>query len=154
MKRLVTVIILLFIFNASYAIGDLKTIRDYYFKVNTEVISLGDYETFVAENKDENSVEWQAYKIMTWFLKAREYYNPLNKLSAFNKGKEKLDSLLSININNVELRFLRYTIQENAPSFLGYNSKIDEDKKFLLKTYPNLMDSDLKTKIISYLKKN
>lgn len=154
MKKLILVLVGLVLFIAVLSANNLKTVRKYYFQVNTEEIELEDYERFVNTNTNDSSIEWQAYTIMTWFLKAKDYYNPVNKLEAFNKGRKLLDNLIKQDSSNLELRFLRYTIQDNAPGFLGYDDNIEEDKKFIQKGYLALTDIDLKTRIISYLKKD
>jgi hypothetical protein len=52
---------------------------------------------------------------------------------------------------NAELRFLRLGIQNNAPSFLGYNDSIEPDKIFLINAEATLTDPELKKLILSYL---
>jgi len=96
----------------------------------------------------------KGYKACATIIMAEHTFNPSKKLSYFNKGKAELDKLVQSNNNNPELRFLRFTIQSNAPSFLGYNKAIDEDKSFLLKTLPTIKDSGLKKMIADYLRKS
>ena len=85
----------------------LETVRDNYFKVNTEEISLDEFKN-VLNNTQSSSTEIEGYKIMLWFLKAKDYVNPISKLEAFNKGKKLLEELLIKNPNNFELHFLRH----------------------------------------------
>ena len=59
--------------------------------------------------------------------------------------------LINADYNNIELRFLRLTIQDNVPAFLGYNQNIKEDKDFLYNQLNNITDKDLRKRIISYL---
>ncbi len=33
--------------------------------------------------------------------------------------------------DNIEIRFIRLSVQKNAPSFLGYNKNIKEDQLFI-----------------------
>lgn len=152
MKKIILVIAGIFLFSLVLTANKLKEIRDCYFQVNTEKIELDDYESFIKKNVIDSSIEWKGYQIMTWFLKAKDYYNPINKLEAFNIGKNKLDSLLTTCPRSVELRFLRFTVQDNAPGFLGYNNNLIEDRKFITQQYNTLEDLDLKTRIFNYLK--
>lgn len=62
---------------------------------------------------------------------ANHVINPFSKLSTFNKGKKNLQKAVSLENNNVEIRFLRYSIQKNAPKFLGYSDNLAEDKKYI-----------------------
>lgn len=65
---------------------------------------------------------------MIW---AKHTPNPFEKLSSFNKGKNNIEKALKNDPENVEIIFLRYSLQKNSPAFLGYNDNLDDDKKFL-----------------------
>ena len=93
------------------------------------------------------------YKACGTMMMAKYSPNPFSKLSHFRKGKKMLESVIAVNDKVVELRFLRYSIQTNAPSFLGYNNHIAEDKMFLEKGVPFLNDALLRNKIYAYLRK-
>jgi len=65
-------------------------------------------------------------------MKQAEYsFNPMTKLKIFNHSKKKLDSLIELNPSNIHLRYIRFVLQEKAPSLLGYKDNIEQDKKFL-----------------------
>jgi hypothetical protein len=85
---------------------------------------------------------------------AKFLYNPINKLESFNKGKDLLELAIKEAHDDVELRFLRYTIQSNTPSFLGYNSDMKTDKAFLLWRVDDVTDKDLQMRIVSFLLAN
>ena len=85
-------------------------------------------------------------------LEANYLNNPISKLNYFNKGKDILEKSIKKDLENVELRYLRFTIQSKAPSILGYASDIKNDKKFLLKNWTNISDLSLKNNVISFLK--
>ena len=93
------------------------------------------------------------YKACGTMMMAKHVPNPFSKLSHFRKGKKMLETVIAVNDKVVELRFLRYSIQTNAPSFLGYNNHIAEDKMFLEKAVPCLNDAVLRNKIYAYLRK-
>jgi len=61
--------------------------------------------------------------------------NIAKKLSNFKKGKQLLESAVQSAPDNLEIRFLRFSTQSKAPSFLGYNSNLKEDKKFILSNF-------------------
>lgn len=64
--------------------------------------------------------------------------NLSDKLSLFKAGHLKLEEAIKNDNNNYEYRFLRLIIQENAPSFLNYNSNIKEDSQFIIKNIATL----------------
>ncbi len=62
-----------------------------------------------------------------------------------------LEQALNSDSTNIELRYLRLTIQTNVPAFLGYNNNINSDKKYLLDSLMALGDIQLKNSIIEFL---
>ena len=51
---------------------------------------------------------------MIW---AKHIINPIAKLSTFNKGKKDIESAIKEAHHNVEIRFIRLSVQKNCPSF-------------------------------------
>jgi len=87
-------------------------------------------------------------------LMAKHAFNPFSKLSYFKKGKLMLESAIKADRNNVELRFLRFTIQTNVPGFLNYNSDKNADRVFITQSLPKLKDQELYKIISAYLLKH
>lgn len=92
-----------------------------------------------------------AYKACAEMLMAKYTINPFSKLNYFNNGKNKLEQSLKKDPDNSEIRCLRFSIQINAPGFLGYNAEIQADKKFLLNAFPTVHDTQLKTMLRNIL---
>jgi hypothetical protein len=91
------------------------------------------------------------YLACATMMRAKYAFNPLRKLTYFSKGKDMLQKCLEANPQHVELRFLRFTIQCNAPAFLGYHDHIPDDQTFLLQSIPLLKDQELKKIITDYM---
>jgi len=62
---------------------------------------------------------------------ANHIFNPIGKLKTFNEGKKNIEQAIKKEPENVELRFIRLSVQKNAPSFLSYQSNIKEDIQFI-----------------------
>jgi hypothetical protein len=80
--------------------------------------------------------------------------NPINKLESFNKGKYMLERAIKESPDDLELRFLRYTVQSNTPIFLGYSNNLKSDKVFLLLHVDDAKDKDLQNRIVLFLLAN
>lgn len=91
------------------------------------------------------------YQGMAYMIRANYSWNPYNKLSFFFKGRDLLDNAIEKDPGNVELRWLRFCVQTNAPSFLAYSGKTKEDKAVVLYGYSLLKDGDLKERIKKYM---
>src|SRR5690606_38975071 len=102
---------------------------------------------------DEDSPLLYGYKGSAKVLMAEHRFNPLTKLSYFNEGTQILEKAILRAPQNVELRFLRYSIQSNAPFFLNYDVNLEMDKQFLKEKLPDIEDKHLQNIITVYLKK-
>jgi hypothetical protein len=78
---------------------------------------------------------------------------PMAKISRFRDGKKLLEGAVAEKPENLEVRFLRYTIQKNIPGFLGYDN-LEEDRKFILDRLTLQLKSgkkdDLAVRILDY----
>ena len=91
------------------------------------------------------------YKGAIMMVMAKHFYNPYNKWKYFVEGKKQLEISIKDQPKNIELIYLRFCIQTNAPRFLGYHSNITNDRQFLKKELINVKDKNLRIKIITYL---
>ncbi len=100
---------------------------------------------------DKNNALFLGYRASATMMMAKHLINPFSKLSYFKKGKLMLEKAIEFDQKNVELRFLRYTIQTNVPSFLNYSEDKERDKLFLVQSLNSLKDQKLKNIISNYL---
>lgn len=63
---------------------------------------------------------FSAYNGVANFMMAKHSSNVISKLSYFKKGKKLLEAAVAADPKNIEIRFLRYTSQDNIPAILGY----------------------------------
>ena len=75
---------------------------------------------------------------------ANHVINPINKLNTFQKGKRNLEASIKEDPKNIEMKYLRYTIQKNAPKFLGYHQDLEHDRIFILTNKRYVKDEKLK----------
>ncbi|WP_246361554.1 hypothetical protein [Moheibacter lacus] len=83
---------------------------------------------------------------------ANHVFNPLSKLATFKKGKNNIELANSKEPENVEISYIRFSVQKNSPSFLGFNNNLKEDRDFLKNKKKNI-NSDLLQKNIETLLK-
>ena len=95
---------------------------------------------FIRENIDHQPIVDNVFKIV----------NLANDAIA-KKGKENIEEAIRKEPNNTELRFIRLSVQKNAPSFLGYKSNVQEDTDFIKKRLREF-DSEILDLTLSLLK--
>lgn len=90
-------------------------------------------ETFFTKSAQINSADpiIVGYKGVSFTLKAKYEKELAKKKSSFKKGAEMLEESIQKAPENIELRALRMSVQENAPKILNYNKNLEEDKKII-----------------------
>lgn len=78
---------------------------------------------------------------------AKHTLNPFARLNTFNKGKKDIERAVLEQPHNVEIRFIRLSVQKNCPSFLGYNTEIAQDSKFIDSNKNTITSTQLKKMI-------
>ena len=153
MKRFIICGLILFSTNAFADVPSISRVRSLFEQAVTEKSSCIKLIKLLEPYNEINFPVLMGYKACGIMMMAKYVPNPFSKLSIFRKGKKMLETVIAVNDKVVELKFLRYSIQTNTPSFLGYNNHIAEDKIFLKKAVPFLNDAVLSNKIYAYLKK-
>lgn len=100
---------------------------------------------------EKNNPLLAGYKASATMMMANYVFNPFRKLSNFTSGKSLLEKSIEADIGNIELRLLRFNIQTNAPSFLGYSGSIRKDKAFLINSISLIRDLKLRQFVIYFL---
>jgi len=103
--------------------------------------------------KASSLAEKEAYEGTLLMKKAALVAKPKSKLDLFKAGRLKLEASISKNGDNVEYRFLRLIIQENAPKILKYRNELEEDAGLIQKNFRGLQPF-LQQQIADYSKKS
>ena len=82
--------------------------------------------------------EKQAYEGFLLMRKAGAVAVPALKLRYFKQGYIKLETAIANDKDNVEYRFLRLIIQENAPKIVHYHKDTEADKQMIIKSFKSL----------------
>jgi len=95
------------------------------------------------------------YKAVAGMMMCNYITNPYTKLKYFYAGKGELEKAIKESPADVELRYLRYAVQENVPGVLHYNSNMNEDRgrlvSYLLDDANRQIDPDLYSRIMKYM---
>jgi hypothetical protein len=68
-------------------------------------------------------------------LKSKHHWNPYSKLRYLQMASKNMNKAVAGAPMNLEIRFMRFSIQHFTPSFLGYSKQLAEDRQVLLKLY-------------------
>jgi hypothetical protein len=149
--RCIFALLLSFAINCMAAVPDANSLWKLY-KLATSNEESCDNMLYTLERFNEtNSPLYTGYKASATILKAKYAFSPVNKLSYFSKGTKLLEKCLLADKSNLELRFLRLSVQLKSPSFLGYNENIKEDKEFIINNIQNHSNMEWKQFATSFL---
>ena len=113
-------------------VSDKKLCKDWMNKLNA------------VDHKDAAEIAYSGALNAIW---ANHASSPFEKLSTFKKGKEQIERAVKMKPDDIEVRFVRYSIQKKAPSMLNYRANITEDYNFLSKNKEKVESSTLKVLI-------
>ncbi|NIR53191.1 hypothetical protein GWO43_31505 [candidate division KSB1 bacterium] len=132
---------------------EVKDLRDQYYQAAKESeVAKEFYKKLVSLNGPEDTLVL-GYKGMASFMLARHAKNPTAKLKYFVEGRNHLEKAIRLDPDNLELRYLRFTVQTSAPEFLGYQRNIASDKEFILDSIYDRKstDEDLINRMVDYM---
>ena len=72
-----------------------------------------------------------SYNAIAILLKSKYSANPFHKIKLFKKGKKKLDMVIHEFPNDIELRFLRFCVQNDTPEIINYKKNIKQDSQLI-----------------------
>jgi hypothetical protein len=102
---------------------------------------------------DLNQLKNKAYKGALLMKKAKFLRTPIQKIKVFKEGSRLLESVIESAPSAVLYRFLRLTIQENAPKILKYSDQLKADAEIVCKGYQKLSSTQQKY-LLDYAKQS
>jgi len=149
--KLLPVILLVFFINISAAMVPLEDIREAYKVCNTSKENANRLFNLTEKGLKKGGAIFKGYYGAALTLKASFGWNPITKMSYFNKGKKIIEDAIQEEPENIELRLIRLSIQSNIPKILGYSKNIEEDRNFILLNVKKVMVSSLKNYIQGFI---
>jgi len=104
--------------------------------------------------KKTDDATFVGYKAASLTVKAKHENKIKDKKAYFKEGALLLEYIIEKNPNNIELRLIRLSIQENSPKLLKYKMNINEDKTFIYSQLPHVKNKSLKNHIKGYVSKS
>lgn len=124
---------------------DFESLRNSYAKANQ---SNQNTEAFInlAEGQSGSDAVTNGYKAAAHIMQAKIVKK--DRKALVKNGATALEGIIKSNPNNIELRLIRLSVQENIPKIVGYRGSIKDDKAFLINNY-----SKQNAALKSYVKK-
>jgi hypothetical protein len=129
MKTILFSLIVFFFSSIPSEANDIKKIREDYIAAVTNSNKANDLCVELSSIKNPDALIL-AYLGSAQAIKAKHAWNPVSKMSYLKEGFNTINKAVIKDPNQLEVRFLRFSLQFYVPDFLGYskNLKIDKDK--------------------------
>lgn len=152
--RLLVFILLLFTGLVQAAHPNLVELRDLFAKASVDEEANNKLYSLTKSYSLNTYPVFYAYNAAAEMTLANHAYWPTSKLEYFNAGKVRLEEAVTAFPKNVEIRYIRYCVQQGCPFFLDYASNLDEDKKYILANLSQTdWSEDYKQKVRDFLGK-
>ncbi|WPU95211.1 hypothetical protein SNE25_06685 [Mucilaginibacter sabulilitoris] len=88
-------------------------------------------------------------------LKAKHAWNPYSKIKHLKNCEKTFEKAIEADPHNIEIRFMRFSVEDSVPGFLGYNKNLTPDSEEIInqlnkKNY-GTADKTLTIEIIKFL---
>ncbi|QPH41572.1 hypothetical protein [Pedobacter endophyticus] len=70
-------------------------------------------------------------------LKAKHSWNPYNKIKYVKQALITMQRAINMDPHNMEIRFMRFSVEHYTPGFLGLSKNLITDRKEIIKHYQN-----------------
>jgi len=124
--------------------------KNYVVAVNDKEVMLQLNEELTEVNKEDKKI-LVAYKGSVLTLMAKFANTSKEKKAFFKEGASLLEYAILEEPTNIEMRYIRLGVQENAPKVVGYRKSKSEDKQFILDHYNEISSNELKTLIKGFV---
>lgn len=134
-----------------FAEPKLTALRTLYFSAAEDKASADKLLALLSSTGEKSIPVLICYKGIAEMMQAKHGISPIAKWKRFKRGKVWMENAVAKSPEDVEIRFLRFSVQTNLPAFLGYSAHIIEDKNFLMRKLNAIEDLDLKQRAVKFL---
>tara|TARA_B100000925_G_C21875105_1_gene415947 strand:- start:292 stop:783 length:492 start_codon:yes stop_codon:yes gene_type:complete len=131
---------------------NLSELRELYIEASSEEDRANKLYELTKNSSIESDYKNFSYHAIAILLQSKFSTNLIDKLKSFRKGKEQLEKVISQYPKDIELRFLRFCVQDGTPAILDYKLNMEEDSQ-LIKNNISTSSEELQQFIIPIFKR-
>ncbi|MEN9369735.1 MAG: hypothetical protein RI952_600, partial [Bacteroidota bacterium] len=131
MRKGILLILMMAMFSISMANGNIELARkEFKNAVYNDKLTNQLCEVLIS-SKQQDALT-QAYIAYFTALKAKHVSNPYAKIEYVRNFDRTIKKAIELAPDNLEIRFLRFSVQDNIPLYLGFSKELDIDKKIIV----------------------
>lgn len=110
--------------------ADIQEIRKSFHLALLDQTKVESFHNFMKEQSDDNPTV-VAYKAMSEALMSQKAWNPIEKFVYIQNYQETMNGAIQSDAMNLEIRFLRFSVEYYIPTWLGFSKNIEKDTDFI-----------------------
>lgn len=130
---------------------ELTTVRELYVKSSKSEAHVDELLSTLTPVTGKSDNLLVAYKGASMALSSKFVKKLSDKMTMFKEGVKWIEQAVKNDSSSVEIRFVRFTVQENVPDIVHYKMNLKADKQYIL-THYNQQTTSLKNYLKAYLK--
>ena len=99
---------------------------------------------------DPNALEL-AYRAATQAILAKPGWNVFKKLGYLRRSRQSFLKAIEMDMKDVEIRFLRLSVEHHIPRYLGFSRHIAHDKQVIMENIERFKQKELPQEISDYI---
>lgn len=143
----------LILFFAFFSNPSITEIRKLYATATSSEVNARDFMSKLADVTKEDNKILVAYKGASIAIVSKLEKKVSDKSKKFKEGANLIEYAIANDPNNIEIRLVRLSVQENVPKIVNYRGNKKVDKQFLLDHY-NEQTGALKIYIGDFIKQS
>lgn len=92
-----------------------------------------------------------AYKAATQAILAKPGWNIFKKIGYLKRSRESFSKAVALDMKDLEIRFLRLSVEHHIPRYLGFSGNIDHDKRIIMDNIYRFKEKQLPQEITDYI---
>jgi len=99
---------------------------------------------------DPNALEL-AYKAATQAILAKPGWNIFKKMRYLRRSRDTFEKAIDRDLKDLEIRFLRLSVEHHIPFYLGFSKNISHDKQVIMENIELFKQKELPREISDYI---
>jgi len=100
--------------------------------------------------RNPNALEL-GYKAATEAIMAKPGWNIFRKMAYLRRSRESFNQAVRIDSRDLEIRFLRLSVEHHIPRYLGFSANMASDKQLIVDNIEMFEDKELPQEIADYI---
>lgn len=130
--------------------NELKSVREAFHKALLDETNIEAFYNLAA-NVSKSNPTITAYKAVSEALTAKTAWNPFSKIMYLKQFEQKMNAAIMEDPNNLEIRFLRFSVEFNLPTFLGMSQHLSEDMEKIVELGSSILLLNIDPKFKRYI---